>query len=871
MADYQGPVPYGSSEERFRKTGQTVGGASYGGDPRINIALSGGKGTADSALVRMKRQAEQAEQERIRQEAERQSIADSPSFVSASGPTVTREMEKSTEPTYTQATGTAFRNALNFGTIGTQGPGTYFGNIFEPFSRIRSGEVDVPGETGLQPFISGRGTAVDRSLIGARAGYSTEGLSMPEIIGRERISAGETLEQSGMTPAAYATTVGEKITRDLNVKAQDEFEAEIAPIQAEYQYKIDEGFMAYDDAISLFGADTRIEGIKSRISGKYANIAEKDFDTSFEDFTTKRGISERRVASIKDDFDISSELKTGVLTAGTIALSTTPFGLAAVTGISLGLGSKDIQQGISQKDWMQAGVGVAEIGLGLYGVKQIGYKRSKIKFAGGDVEFDANYFGRLDVKEKFKDLLNEKTFFASKGPPRMVDDFMEVDLKGIRGDFGKRGIQENIDLTARAFQTGDDTVSMFGKGTRSITFRTIDGDIITTPKETFTLTSPSFPVVKSPAMISKGGIKAIFEDFTGAAGRTFISPEKGGFTTQRFVSASQETPAGYLISGGKQTKGIFRKGVDFGIPEYTLVEQDGKLTLGGFKWDVKPFLQQTKARGKINTITFIEKPPVDQGTFRFRVGGAKGSKRGGLDSPSDIFSNMDRQVMKSNVELALKQDVSKQVAGFGSVSAPSINTKQITKSLSMPKYSAPSFSGSIYAGKGQYELTSGGLTPPRMRTNLVTDIDFRKRQIEEPRDLFYTGTGGRIKTNTFDTFGTPSFMPRELFGTAFTQSPRLKIKPALQFKQPGFSMNNPSFDFSFQPITPKVPKGFLFGLPNLGYLEFPKGKARGRRSYERTPTLFALEFNIKGGRSVLEETGLVRRPILSSRRRKKRR
>lgn len=95
------------------------------------------------------------------------------------------------------------------------------------------------------------------------------------------------------------------------------------------------------------------------------------------------------------------------------------------------------------------------------------------------------------------------------------------------------------------------------------------------------------------------------------------------------------------------------------------------------------------------------------------------------------------------------------------------------------------------------------------------------------------------------------------------QRERLKLKNPNATEQSPFGFN---FNFGFK-APPRFPITFF---PPLGFDDAPKGRRKGKRKLTRTPTLFAGVYNITSTKPFrFEESGLGTRPILISKRRKK--
>ena len=184
---------------------------------------------------------------------------------------------------------------------------------------------------------------------------------------------------------------------------------------------------------------------------------------------------------------------------------------------------------------------------------------------------------------------------------------------------------------------------------------------------------------------------------------------------------------------------------------------------------------------------------------------------------------------------------------------------------------------SIYEGLGQYERTGDiAIQIPRTSQASFQALNLDKRGLSTFQPLKAKGktqifasplSSLQVQSPLTATGEITSLIP---FATEKTGT-ITKQKTISKLLRPTPSTTGFDFDLPFYtpPRTPFLP----IMLPELGFLEFPKGKAKGKRKFERTPTLFSLEFGLKAQRKdIFEETGLVRRPILSSgrRRRKKR-
>lgn len=166
----------------------------------------------------------------------------------------------------------------------------------------------------------------------------------------------------------------------------------------------------------------------------------------------------------------------------------------------------------------------------------------------------------------------------------------------------------------------------------------------------------------------------------------------------------------------------------------------------------------------------------------------------------------------------------------------------------------------------QREITRQ-ITAPTVTTTVDTKLMERTRM--------GLGTGLRVDTIQRQT-GRTGTVPRLVSpqSTGLGQGERLLTGTAIPTPQIT-ELTTPTrprggFFFEFEPIPPRTPGfGGLF-IPGLGFRDLPKGKRRGRRRFERVPSLAAVELGITAPKPIAGEfTGLIARPVIRKKRRKR--
>ena len=231
------------------------------------------------------------------------------------------------------------------------------------------------------------------------------------------------------------------------------------------------------------------------------------------------------------------------------------------------------------------------------------------------------------------------------------------------------------------------------------------------------------------------------------------------------------------------------------------------------------------------------------------------------------------------------------ISQLSTLKQPSI-IKQPSKGLSKQVFTTPPIETGIvgikqqsaFWGTGQYERTEGGLFPGQ-QLGFVKTKQINKIDVDTTTNV---GIGFGTSSNISPVLGL-----REELKTETILLPRIRSKiDVAEIQQPRTSQRLGSgikqkFDFEFKPrfigdpisrikrpgLRTSFRSGFGFGIPGLPSLDLgggKKGRGKGDREFFRQPSFAAAQLGITAIEpGPLEFTGLVERPLLIKKKKKR--
>lgn len=324
----------------------------------------------------------------------------------------------------------------------------------------------------------------------------------------------------------------------------------------------------------------------------------------------------------------------------------------------------------------------------------------------------------------------------------------------------------------------------------------------------------------------------------------------------------------------------FRGRFEYGVGE-TPVKYKGKLLrtdinkVFGGNLNSKGILITKNYRGGFTGLNDLDIPQVRIAKGRYGID--KSIRNLGNQKQIQIFKELPRSSSPSLASRSQKNVLQNQLkvptisAAIGDATTGNILkgfSRSSNPDLVLPTIVGGSGLQGAFRGLNQYELSSATLAPEKLK-----NVFGLKNAFVSLNTQFTPNRSG------LDVVFPPINVPRTRYNTASINATSViqgsKLRDTVTFKNPSrFPQNqsstrfNGGFNFNF--ITPKTRA--RFGIGGLGFGDLGYGTKASKRKYKRTPSLVALDLNIRSAfKGLAEPSGLSIRPILTSGRRKKKR
>lgn len=692
----------------------------------------------------------------------------------------------------------AAQQAFGAGPYQSPKPITAFGKFIDPFDVF--GSTKTKGDVRT-PDISPGGTGIYNPQTGQYDPWVTQrgGTGYDKI--KEQAFLNPDLAKQ---PAQLATETARNVLGEL----QPQFQSRAGEIQAGYQAKINAGQLTVEQATPLYNAD--IASLQSQFQSQAQDIytsrlgpkiaASQAFSKQFADYN-------------KALYPKISSIGTGaVLVAGGFAGGSSVAAVRAVSGVVNAAvaveGGSNFYEGVANKNYLQAGLGLAAFGLGTYGA---------LRYAANEVTI-AQIEG------------------ATQQAPVRVGVYRSQ-FNQQENMFIDRAYYKQATSSAQAYTTTE-TISRFNPQTR--TFDVISGSSSTVGRTTDFWTGRPFAfgsystysgvgtAIPEGTLFARapGAVADVaFEGFTPSVTKLQITNQYsysafGSFdnTVLRYSGATSTKLFGALVGNNPQSGQL-----QFVSGQLNPVEQVvGK----GFVATKTPFTFNVQAFGNINEIS-----PGSGGVIDFRPFPSSGLRGNipSLGSGSGALSQSFAGGGLFEVPASLTESFAAPANSLTQAAAFQTGAQGIAQSgRGFASYGAAA--ASLWAGTGQYERTENyQIFAPALTQNAL------QSQIAPPIiDVIPTvRTGGQQ---------IPFLAP------GLGQSPALDQPQIPLLQQP----------FPFDGIVPGTPTRFnpqfdpdlTFGLPGLkGFDAGELGKSPipgGKQRLKYVPDFEALVFGIKG-------------------------
>lgn len=686
----------------------------------------------------------------------------------------------------------------NVGVIGEQGFGAYRKNIRDSYSSYESVDVNKDIFKDFREIPSG--TAIRRD-------FDINKLTTGQIKYYSEIREGVPFSMAGKTtPAKFG------VIEDIKVK--------------EFQRKIDTGELMY---VTPQEKEVVNKQFQANVLKEYEFVRQQEL-----------GVAKNfQVVNPAEKYVFGAKL------GATIAVSSTPVGMAGLAGYYGGTASGNFAKAIYRKD-LSTSARLTEAGVGTLKLGFVGLGTAQVR----------NMLSRQNVFERYAEEMNQPVKLTGY-PKSLGRNQFGAEVYQFRGSSSVSSSSlRQIEMTAPVYRTAEGFSLQGGKAVSKLNVY----DFVS--EKTFKFTSETKLYTKFPiSEVSVAGVAykqrsglvlSNVKDFIGQEGRVFIEGKEGIQSISLF-GVGRKTPEGYTFLTVSPTKADLYKptmNINYKSPKLTEVTYTsslsvkvfGKLMGSGIVKKPSAFYELVDLSGKTRPNSFIRV------TFDKSVLGGEtksyvtlvGNKKSSELFLKSLYSN---KVPTEAVAVQIQQSTFSKVAF-------------IPKQVIVEQLPQTTRTASAFAGLGLYERTEA-----MAMQVFAPQVKLRERQVLAPLTTQTTtqrGAGGEL-------FVIPTVSPtlrgsqKQFIIPIQTQTtPQIQLQSFPKpFNVPTTSPNtfffNPDFSLPFDSFfTPKLSFDFSSGSRRI------KSK-RQRKKY--TPDYAALIFGRRGKQPKGLETGIRPRPI----------